>query len=38
MEQTTRIELANQSDLVAVRLGVMESEEVPAAYHRRRTR
>ena len=28
MEQTTRIELANQSDLVAVRLGVMKPEEV----------
>ena len=28
MEQTTRIELANQSDLVAVRLGVMNPEDV----------
>jgi predicted aspartyl protease len=28
MEQTTRIELANQDDLVAVRLGVMRSEDV----------
>ena len=28
MEQTTRIELANQSDLVAVRLGVMKPEDV----------
>ena len=28
MEQTTRIELTNQSDLVAVRLGVMKSEDV----------
>lgn len=28
MEQTTRIELANQSDLILVRAGVMKSEEV----------
>ena len=28
MEQTTRIELANQDDLVAVRLGVMQPEDV----------
>ena len=28
MEQTTRIELANQDDLVAVRLGVMNLKEV----------
>ena len=28
MEQTTRIELANQDDLVAVRLRVMRSEDV----------
>ena len=28
MEQTTRIELANQDDLVAVRLGVMQPENV----------
>ena len=28
MEQTTRIELANQDDLVAVRLGVLNPEEV----------
>ena len=28
MEQTTRIELTNQSDLVAVRLGVMKPEDV----------
>ena len=28
MEQTTRIEIANQSDLVLVRAGVMNSEDV----------
>ena len=28
MEQTTRIELANQSDLILVRAGVMKSEDV----------
>ncbi len=28
MEQTTRIELTNQSDLVAVRLGVMNPDDV----------